>query len=97
MPGQVANRPVAPAPPASLAARKDQPRRLSYNEQRELAQLPARIEALETDLAALHATMADAAFYQQPGETIAATTVRAKSLEADLAAAYARWEELESP
>jgi ATP-binding cassette subfamily F protein uup len=76
--------------------RKVPPRRLSYNEQRELAQLPARIEALESELTAIHANMAEASFYQKSSETIAREAARLKVLEAQLTTAYQRWEELEA-
>ncbi len=71
------------------------PRRLSYKEQRELDALPATIETLEAQLATLHETMADAQFYQQASDRIAAEQARLKELEAELAEAYRRWEELE--
>ena len=71
------------------------PKKLSYKDQRELEQLPQRIEQLETELAALHQTMAEPAFYQQPAETIAARQQEMKTLEATVAEAYARWEALE--
>ncbi len=70
-------------------------RRLSYNEQRELAALPATIEQLESEISAMHQTMADPAFYQLPSSQIAAAQSRHTELERNLAAAYARWEELE--
>ncbi|TWU22797.1 ATP-binding cassette domain-containing protein [Bythopirellula polymerisocia] len=71
-------------------------RRLSYQEQRELASLPAKIEKLETEIADLHTTMAKPEFYKQPAEAIAASNTGLKSREEDLAAAYVRWEELET-
>ena len=79
---------VAAPPPAK-------PKKLSYKDQRELEQLPQRIEQLETELAALHQTMAEPAFYQQPAEIIAARQQEMKTLEAKVAEAYARWEALE--
>ncbi|MGD8843071.1 MAG: ATP-binding cassette domain-containing protein [Gammaproteobacteria bacterium] len=77
--------------------RKPRPRsnRLSYKDQRELDQLPRRIEALESEIEALHARMADPAFYQQPGETIAAEKDRLQAAETELDSAFRRWEELE--
>jgi ATP-binding cassette subfamily F protein uup len=71
-------------------------RRLSFKERRELAALPAAIEQFEAEIAALHRQMAEPQFYQQPGAQIAAEQVRLKQLEEQLAAAYHRWEELES-
>ena len=82
-----ASRPAGP-PPAK-------PKKLSYKDQRELEQLPQRIEQLETELASWHQTMADPAFYQQPAETIADQQRQFKDLEATVAAAYTRWEALE--
>lgn len=79
--------------PTSEPAR---PRKLAYKEQRELASLPARIEKLESELAELHAQMADPTFYKQPAEVIAAAQRQAAQLQAELDTAYVRWEELEA-
>ncbi|MBN1853224.1 MAG: ATP-binding cassette domain-containing protein [Pirellulales bacterium] len=70
--------------------------RLSYNEQRELAALPARIEALESEIDYLHQTMAKPEFYRQPGSLIAQEHSLLIDLETQLAAAYEKWEELET-
>jgi ATP-binding cassette subfamily F protein uup len=80
-----------PKPPSGEQTK----RRLSFKEQRELAGLPAIIERLEAEVSAMHATTADPNFYRQPGSQIAAEQDRLKTAEADLAAAYARWEALE--
>ncbi|MBK1691954.1 ATP-binding cassette domain-containing protein [Ectothiorhodospira mobilis] len=69
--------------------------KLSYKDQRELEALPGRIEALETELAALQQTLGDPAFYQRPREEIAATQAAMEEKERALAEAYARWEALE--
>ena len=78
------------------------PRKLSYKEQRalesqkqELANLPHRIEAIESELASLNQAMAGPAFYQQDSAEIAQAAARLKELEDELATAYQRWEELE--
>ncbi|MEK6246926.1 MAG: ABC transporter ATP-binding protein, partial [Planctomycetales bacterium] len=68
--------------------------RLSYNEQRELQDLPATIETLEDKIATLHDTMAQPGFYQLAGDSIAAEQTRLKQLESNLATVFARWEEL---
>ncbi len=70
-------------------------RRMAFKERQEHAALPATIERLEADIAALHETMAQADFYRQPGDRIATEQERLRSLESQLAAAYKRWEELE--
>ena len=69
---------------------------LSYQQRQDLAALPARIEGFEAEISALYETMADAEFYKQPDEVVAQETARLKDWEEKLAAAYARWEELES-
>ncbi|MEC8344235.1 MAG: ATP-binding cassette domain-containing protein, partial [Planctomycetota bacterium] len=71
-------------------------RKLKYKEQQELDGLPGKIESVEATLAELHTKMAEADFYQQPGPVIAAEQERLSSLESELAAAYQRWEELET-
>jgi ATP-binding cassette subfamily F protein uup len=81
---------------ASLPPDKPPKRRLTYREQQELTSLPATIEQLEAQIAALHDAMARPDFYQQPGERIAAEQSRLKEFNAQLTSAYERWEELES-
>ena len=83
---------AAPAaePPKPKAAK------LSNLERKELSTLPGKIEKLEADLAALHETMADPAFYKQDRDAIAKANARLEALEADLAAAYGRWEALDA-
>lgn len=71
-------------------------RKLSYNDQRELDGLPAKIEKLEAATGELHAVMADGEFYKQPADEIAAKQAELKKREEQLAAAYERWEELEA-
>ena len=70
-------------------------RKLSYKEQRELEELPARIERLDADIAALTAQIQDPAFYRQPAEAVTAANARLSALQAELEQAYARWNELE--
>ena len=80
------------AQPAATKPRK----KLSYNDQRELDQLPERIESLETQVGEYHSRVAEPSFYQQPAERIAAVQQELKALEAELATAYERWEALEA-
>jgi ATP-binding cassette subfamily F protein 3 len=72
------------------------PRKLSYNQQRELDRLPAEIERLEREQQSLHDTLSDPAFYQQPGDSIARTRGRLETVERSLAHCFERWHELES-
>ncbi len=85
--------PVKPSPPSLSPAGKS--KKLSYKDQRELDALPARIEALETEQAQLHATVNDAGFYQQPEDQINATLERLEALARELETCYERWGILE--
>jgi ATP-binding cassette subfamily F protein uup len=80
------------APSTANAARKKR----SFKEQRELEGLPSLIESLETEIAALHAAMAEPGYYQQPGEQLARDQARLRDLDARLVAAFTRWEALEA-
>jgi ATP-binding cassette subfamily F protein uup len=84
-------KPLAPQPAKAVEPAK----RLSYKDQRELEQLPALIERLETRLTQLHFEAAQPEFYRLPGETIAAKRTEEQTLAAQLAVAFARWEQLE--
>ncbi len=77
--------------PTQVVAQK-----LSYNDQRELKQLPNIIEKLESEINELHEQMSDPDFYQSGGEQIAAKSAKLGELEKSLTAAYARWESLEA-
>ena len=86
--------PMATSAPAATTAAPAK-RKLSFKDQRELAELPARIEQLETELAALDARMLEPAFYQQPAATITAANNERAAKQAALDVAYARWSELD--
>lgn len=70
-------------------------RKLSYKDARELEQLPARIESLESEIAARTDAMHDSAFYKQDAAAITAANQALANLQADLNAAYERWQQLE--
>jgi ABC transport system ATP-binding/permease protein len=70
-------------------------RKLSNRERTELEALPARIEAMETEQAQLTAQLADPAFYTRDPAAVPAVRQRLVALEAEMAKAFARWEELE--
>ena len=72
------------------------PRKLSYNEQRELADLPARIALLEAEQQQLTAQLEDPAFYQQGSESITQAVDRLQELHEEISRTYQRWLELES-
>ncbi|HTK30098.1 MAG TPA: ATP-binding cassette domain-containing protein [Vicinamibacterales bacterium] len=86
--GRAIAEPAAGAAPAR--------RKLSYNEQRELAQLPERIEALEAEQRELDARIAGPAFYKESPDAIAAALGRLEAITQQLAAAYERWDALDS-
>jgi ATP-binding cassette subfamily F protein uup len=92
-----AQRTAAPAG-AAVAARpaRTNAQKLNFNEQRELAALPARIEALETATSGLRERFADPDVYREGAATIKALQDQLAAGEAELSAAYARWEALES-
>lgn len=93
---EVATRKKSAAPePAASKPEPAKSKKLSYNDQRELDRLPQRIEQLETDVAELTDNMGDPEFFKQPADVIAAATQRMQDLNAELAAAYERWESLE--
>jgi ATP-binding cassette subfamily F protein uup len=70
-------------------------KRLSYREQQEYEQLPARIDALEREHDTLNARIAEPDFYKEGADVIEAVLARAAGLEDELLAAYARRDELD--
>jgi ATP-binding cassette subfamily F protein uup len=76
--------------------KKEQPRKLTFKENRELEELPALIENLEQEQKDLYEQMSDPEFYKNSGEKITKYKSRIEELEAELLSAYDRWEELES-
>jgi ATP-binding cassette subfamily F protein uup len=95
-------RPVAVTPAKQKPeSRSDDTRRaasakMSYKETRELAQLPAEIEALEQQQHALTARMSSGEYHKQGSEQIKADRQLGEDLERQLAEKFARWEALES-
>ena len=85
---------AAAAPAASPAPRTAAVRKLSYKEQRELDALPARIEALEAEQAALAARLADGTLYTQQAQAVPALQARHGEIDAELLQALERWEVL---
>lgn len=93
-------RPSTPQPqarptPAKPAA-KPAPLKLSYKESRELAGLPAEIEALEREQGELNERMAMPDYHKVGGEQIKADRERAGELERLLTEKFERWGELEA-
>lgn len=86
----------ATAPTAAASAPAAAKRKLSYKDARELEQLPQKIEQLEQDVEGLTAAMNDPAFYQRSAPDMAAHNQKLAAVQADLDAAYKRWEELDA-
>jgi ATP-binding cassette subfamily F protein uup len=91
-----------PAPAAatsdtkSSASTREKPKvKMSFKEQRELAALPAEIEALEQEQIALTARMSGADYHKQGADAIKADGKRAGEIEQLLAKKYERWEALD--
>jgi ATP-binding cassette subfamily F protein uup len=79
----------------SNADARSAPRKLSYNEKRELEELPNKIEALEAEQRELNAKMETPEFYLQSGAIITRTVERVQEIHNELSRLYHRWGELE--
>ena len=78
-----------------VAAATPKPKKLSYKIQRELDELPGKIESLEKDIAELEATMADPDFYQKSFEFTQPVMDTLAEKQKQLDKAIERWAELE--
>ena len=85
-------RPKAAAPAPSAAPKKAS--KLSYKDARELADLPGRMEALNKDIAAREAALADPDLYTKNPARFAALTAELDRLRNTLETAELRWLEL---
>lgn len=83
------------ADPISEPRQSKRTQKLAYKEQRELTQLPQKIEQIEGEIATMQTKMADASFYQQDSQDILHANQQLESKEAELKTLYQRWEELE--
>ena len=96
---EAAQRQKAKAQAAAAAAGPAAPRarKLSTREQRELDELPPKIEELEAELAQVDEALGDPRLYEgADAARFDALTARRSALPEELAALYARWEELEA-
>ncbi|ANJ90118.1 TPA: ABC transporter ATP-binding protein [Pasteurella multocida] len=69
--------------------------KLTYKEQRELEQLPQRLETLEAEINSLQAEIAGSEFFQQSHEYTSAKLQALAEAEQALEEAFMRWESLE--
>ncbi|MEP7135091.1 MAG: ATP-binding cassette domain-containing protein [Chloroflexota bacterium] len=91
-----APKPASITQTVSPAETKSAPRKLSYNERRELESLPKQIETLEAEQHALTVKMETPEFYMQDGATITQAVNRLQEIHDELSRLYHRWGELES-
>jgi ATP-binding cassette subfamily F protein uup len=89
---------ATPKPSTAAAASRAAPKlkRLSYNEQRELKQLPEKIQRLEAEQAQLNALISDPAAFQRNKVESNLALQRLQALAAELETAYSRWDTLDS-
>jgi ATP-binding cassette subfamily F protein uup len=70
-------------------------RKLSYKDERRLAELEMRVPALEVEIAALEAKLADPALFAQDSEAFAAAAARLNSARTEKDGAETEWLELD--
>ena len=71
------------------------PSKLGYMQNRELNELPQKIDTLESKRKDLYEAMSDPLFYKKEKEEIARVKAHLDLVEIEIEAAYLRWEELE--
>ncbi|MCB1553989.1 MAG: ATP-binding cassette domain-containing protein [Xanthomonadales bacterium] len=97
-PAAVSEVPAPPAPTTTVSrpAATPKPAKLGYREQRELAELPQKMAALESEIAALQENLSDPATYRDRPEAVAELNRSLAERQVELDAALERWVELES-
>lgn len=84
------------AAPEKAEERKKGGSKMSYNLQRELEGLPAKIEQLEADVASLQEQVGNPEFFNQPHDVTQKVLTALADAEQKFEEAFLRWEELES-
>ncbi|HMO52351.1 MAG TPA: ATP-binding cassette domain-containing protein [Kiritimatiellia bacterium] len=98
----LAQRPsVAPTAPDDAGREPPRPARtagkkLSMREKADLETLPARIETMERDMAALDARLGDPALYRDAPHEVSVITARREALARERDEAFQRWADLEA-
>ncbi len=88
---------IAPSTNSVATAKSTKPSvKLSFKEQRELAELPQMIDRLEKEQAELHEQMASPEFFKQSSEKITQVTQRLSHIQKEFSERFSRWEELEA-
>lgn len=80
----------------SRADKRRKPTKLSYRDQRELNDLPEKIESLESEIQRLTDEMSRPEFFQQDKDAIVQCQQQFERANSDLEACFRRWEQLES-
>ena len=83
---------AAPAPPPAKAPAA--PRKLGFKEQRELQEMPARIQALEAEQREIGERLASSALYTDEPQRVGELQARYAQIEDELMTALERWEAL---
>jgi ATP-binding cassette subfamily F protein uup len=86
---------VVAAEPA-VTAEVSKPKKLSFKLQRELDDLPAKMEQLEQAIEVVQKTISEPDFFSQSNEQTQPVYQQLSELEAKLELALERWDELES-
>lgn len=86
-----ANKPVTKEAPAKSLAKK-----LSFKEQKELDELPAKIEHLETEQTNINQKLSDPDIYKDGPEKAKSLQTRLSEIEVEIETCMLRWEELDS-
>ena len=87
-----------PSTPPKTAAVIEKPKaasKLSYKEQRELEELPKRIEVLEQEQIDIAAHLADGTIFRTDAKRAKQLQTRNEAIEAEILTIMSRWEELE--
>ena len=77
-------------------ASSSRPRKMSFRETRELQELPSHLEKLEAEHATLIESLGNPELYKSNPAEAAQSSTRLAAIEAEMTAAFARWEELEA-
>jgi len=81
-------------PPPAMAQASATPRKLGFNEQRELQEMPARIETLEAEQRAIGERLASTSLYTEEPQRVGELQARYAQIDDELTQALERWEAL---
>ena len=96
VPAASAGQKPSAVPAAQPRPEEPAPKKLTYREQREYEELPARIDALEAEQRDLTAAVQGPQFYTKPAGEIRDSLARLEAIALDLTGIYARWGELDA-